>query len=309
MWLLFALGCFGAWGAADLFYKKSSSEEVKYSHIKTSITVGFIMGLVAIFTIIIEKVDYNPINLLIYLPVSSMYILSMTIGYFGLRYLELSVSSPIQNASGAVSLLIMILVLKDLPSIPEWVAIGFITIGVIMLGVLEKKKEALYELKTNKKYKIGFVAFLMPILYCVIDSIGTALDGIYLDDLSTSPLVGITEDSIETVANVSYMLTFFICSILLSIYVYIIKKQPFSLEDDKPRLLAGGFETIGQIAYAYAMSGNGLIAAPVISSYCVASVILARIFLKEKLTVKQYMMILLVFIGIAILGVLEGLDS
>ena len=37
-----------------------------------------------------------------YLPVSVLYILSMTLGYVGLRYIELSISSPICNSSGAL---------------------------------------------------------------------------------------------------------------------------------------------------------------------------------------------------------------
>ena len=40
--------------------------------------------------------------------------------------------------------------------------------------------------------------------------------------------------------------------------------------------------------YVYAMSGNAIIAAPIVSSVCVVSIILARIFLKEKMTLKQY---------------------
>ncbi len=115
MWFVFALITFAAWGTADLFYKKGVAEGERYSHLKTSVMVGFVMGLVAFGTILVKGIEYDPVNLLIYLPVSLMYILSMTVGYFGLRYLELSVSSPIQNASGAVSCLIMMAVLRELP--------------------------------------------------------------------------------------------------------------------------------------------------------------------------------------------------
>lgn len=309
MWFLFALASFAAWGGADLFYKKGAVEGERFSHLKTSMVVGFVMGLTAIGMLVFGDVSYNPINLLIYLPVSLMYILSMTVGYFGLRYLELSISSPIQNASGAVSCLIMILVLKQLPSTLETIAIVLITCGVVMLGVLEKKKEAAYTAQYGKKYKIGFVAFLMPILYCIIDSLGTALDGIYLDDISTTPLKGVTEDTIESVANISYMLIFLFIGIILAIYIYVIKKEPVFIKGQKNRVIAGGLETVGQFTYVYAISGNGLVAAPMIASYCVASVVLARIFLKEKLSIKQYLMVGLVFAGILLLGILEGLDA
>ena len=45
--------------------------------------------------------------------------------------------------------------------------------------------------------------------------------------------------------------------------------------------------------------------APIISSYCVASVLWSRIFLKEKLSAKHYGCILLVVFGIVILGILD----
>ncbi len=52
MWLLFALISFFAWGAADLFYKKGSAENEKYSHLKVSIVVGVVMGATAIVTLL-----------------------------------------------------------------------------------------------------------------------------------------------------------------------------------------------------------------------------------------------------------------
>ncbi len=307
MWFIFALITFLAWGTADLFYKKGADETERYSHLKTSIMVGIVMGIVAFGTIIIGKIDYDPINLLIYLPVSAMYILSMTVGYFGLRYLEVSVSSPIQNASGAVSCLIMMMVLRELPSLLEGISIVLITVGVVMLGVFERQKEAAYLSEHNKKYKIGFVAFMMPIAYCIIDSLGSALDGIYLDDFTTTPLRNVTEANFEDVANISYMLTFLIVAVVLAIFVYGIKKEPIKLKGQGSRGIAAIFETAGQFTYVYALSGNGMVAAPFIASYCVASVVLARIFLKEKLSAKQYAMVSLVFAGILLLGIVEGL--
>ena len=102
MWFTFALITMLAWGAADLFYKKGAVEHDKYSHLKTTMIVGLVMGLHAAFMLLFGDMNYDFSNILIYLPVSIMYILSMTVGYFGLKYLELSVSSPIQNSSGAV---------------------------------------------------------------------------------------------------------------------------------------------------------------------------------------------------------------
>ncbi len=310
MWFVFALMTFAAWGTADLFYKKGSVETERYSHLKTTVVVGLVMGLTAVGMILFKGIDYHPINLLIYLPCSVMYISSMTLGYFGLRYLELSVSSPIQNASGAVSCLLIMFFTRSLPSVAEGVAIVLISFGVIALGVLEKKKETQFSLEHNKKYKIGFVAFLMPILYCFLDALGTVLDDVYiLESFETTPLKNVTAENYEDVANISYMLTFFGVALVLAFYIYVIKKEPLRLKKQGNRLAASGLETVGQLTYVYAIAGNGMVAAPIIASYCVISVLLARIFLKEKLSKLQYLMVAFVFAGILLLGILEGLEG
>ncbi|MGN1047938.1 MAG: EamA family transporter [Eubacteriales bacterium] len=306
-WFFFALLTMLAWGAADLFYKKGADEEDRYSHLKTSVMVGVVMGIHALFMLIKSGFDYDFMNLVIYLPVSLMYILSMTIGYFGLRYLELSISSPIQNTSGALVCIMCLVFLGQRMDVISAVAVVVICVGVFLLGLLEKKKEDEYEAENNKKYKIGFVAFLMPILYCVFDSLGTFFDAYYLDDIESTPLRGVTEANFEDTANISYELTFLIVAILLFVYVRVIKKQKFGLLAQRDRACAAVLETAGQAAYVYAMSGKGVIAAPMIAAYSIVSIVLSRIFLKEKLSGKQYAVVAAIMVGIVLLGVAEGL--
>ena len=53
------------------------------------------------------------------------------------------------------------------------------------------------------------------------------------------------------------------------------------------------------------MSGNATVSCTVIGSYCILSLLLSRIFLKEKLSWKEYVAIFLVIIGIVILSFLD----
>ncbi len=308
-WFIFALCTTLAWGAADLFYKKGADESDKYSHLKTTMMVGLVMGLYATYMVTFGGVEFDPINLLIYLPVSAMYIISMAVGYFGLRYLDLSISSPIQNASGVVASLLFFIFLGETIDLPTGIAIIIICVGVFMLGLFEKQSEDAIENPEDKKYKIGFVAFMMPIIYCVIDSLGTFFDGYYLDDIDSTPLVNVTEANFEDVANVAYMYTFFIVAVVIAIYLYVIKREKFELPKQKDKIVAASFETLGQITYVYAISGEAIVVAPMISSYCIVSLILSRIFLKEKLTWKQYLMVGLVCAGILMLGIIDGING
>lgn len=263
------------------------------------------MGIHAFLMLIFTDMNYSLINILIYLPVSLMYILSMTIGYFGLRYLELSISSPIQNSSGAVACLLCLIFLSQNLDPLSSVAVILICVGIFMLGVIEKSKQKEYEKLNQKKYKIGFVAFLIPIIYCVIDALGTFFDAFYLDSIENTPLKNVTESTLENVANTSYELTFFICSILIFIFLKFIKKQKIVIREQKDRIGAAIFETIGQFTYVYALSGNAVITVPIIAAYSIVSIILSRIFLKEKLNIKQYIIIGIVMIGIILLGVMD----
>ncbi len=308
MWFVFALLTMLAWGTADLFYKKGANDGERFSHLKTSMMVGLVMGVHAIGTLIFSDIGYDFRNLIVYFPVSAMYILSMTVGYFGLRYLDLSISSPIQNSSGiVVTVLCFIFLDQTIEGIPTWVAMALICGGVLALGFLEKHDEDVRVSEGDRKYRIGFVAFFMPIFYCIIDALGTFFDAYYLDDFSSTPLVGVTEDTFEDVANISYELTFFIVAIVLFVFVRFIKKEKIVPREQGARLGAAVFETAGQFVYVRAMSGNGIIAAPMIAAYSIVSIILSRIFLKEKLPIKQYIAVGAIMLGIIILGVLEGL--
>lgn len=307
MWLIFALLTTLLWGLADLFYKKGADETQRYSHLRISIFVGLVMGCHAIYTLIFNVPEYDFRNILVYAPVSLMYILSMIFGYFGLRYLELSISSPIQNSSGAVSCILCLIFLGETLDLPTSVAVILISLGVLLLGIFEKQKVDIYEKTENKKYKIGFVAFFMPILYCIIDSLGTFFDAYYLDDINATPLLGVTPENFENVANISYELTFLLVALVLIVYVFGIKKAKLSpAKLSLTRTTAAIFETAGQFFYVYAMSGNGAVAAPLIGSYCMVSVLLSAVFLKEKLPLKQYMAIAVTFAGILILSIIEG---
>ena len=302
MWLFFALATTFIWGLAELFYKKGARPDEKFAHLKICVCVGFIMGIHAVFTLITGDIGYDPKNLINYLPVSLCYIISMAFSFFGMRFIEESISDPIENTSGAICSLLAVVVLGETIAAGSAIAIVVIVIGILGIGFLDNTGDTDRKKKLGKKMAI--IAFAMPFCYAIIDAIGSLLD-IYFLDIETSPLSNITEATIEDVANTSYELTFFICAVVLLIFMKI-KGVKFELPKQRDKILAGVCETAGQFTYVYAMSGDGAIAAPIISSVCVVSLILSRIVLKEKLTKLQYFFLFLVIAGILALAVIEG---
>ena len=132
-------------------------------------------------------------------------------------------------------------------------------------------------------------------IYCLLDALGTFADSIVLETLD--------EDS----ANVAYELTFLAMGLACAFYVLVIKKQKLIPRQEAPKYTGAVFETAGQFFYIYALADSAHVAfsAPIISSYCVASVLWSRIFLKEKLSWKHYMAIAVTVAGIVILGILD----
>ena len=306
-WLFFSIATALLWGTAELFYKKGAKPDEKYSHLKISVWVGVVMGAHAIYTLLTQDINYNPVNILIYLPVSLFYIFSMTFSYFGMRFLEESISDPIENTAGVICVLLFAIFMGDEFSALTWIAVGVITVGVVGVSYMENKGE------TPRKKKLGkvlaIVAFCMPFVYALLDALGTFLDDAFflVEDIANAPFVDVTEETIEAVANTSYELTFALFALCLFIFMKAKKVKFGPVPQHKDKILAAVFETAGQFTYVYALGGVDAVAAPILSSVCVVSLLLSRIFLKEKLSWKTYAFIAVVIVGILLLAVAEEL--
>ena len=257
MWFWLAIIALLCWSGSDLFSKIGCRDgRDKYNPLKMVIAVGVVMGLHAAYEIFVGGAVVTWHVIWTYLPVSLLYIGSMTLGYVGLRYIELSISSPICNSSGAL-----------------------VAVLCLITGTLDES------ITGSMRYLvIGAVA-----LVCI------GADSLVLRTLD--------EDS----ANCAYELTFLAAAVICFIYVVVIKKDKLVFKAEAPKYAGALFETAGQFAYIYALADEAHVAlsAPIISAYCAASVLWSRIFLKEKLSWKHYVMIALVVIGIVMIGIFD----
>lgn len=293
-WFLLSLIAILFWSGSDLFSKMGSRPDDKYSHWKMVMAVGTVMGIHALF-LIATGTPFSPTDIITYLPASALYILSMILGYVGLRYIELSVSSPVCNSSGAVAALLCFFFLGETMSGLQLFGVVLVCTGVFALSVIEKRKDdalrASEGLTPDVKHSRSIIAIAFPLLYCLIDGLGTFADALLLDTVIA-----------EEQANIAYELTFLLMAVFAFIYVVLVKKQPLKISREKPKVVAALCETAGQFAYVFAIGANPIVAAPMISSYCVASLLWSRLILKEKLTKSQYLVIAVAAVGIVILG-------
>lgn len=303
-WFWFAIIALLCWSGSDMFSKigcRDASDQ--YSHLKMTTAVGVIMGIHAIVEIASGVVISWEI-IWTYLPVSLLYIVSMALGYVGLRYIELSVSSPICNSSGALVAIASIVFMgaaKEMVPL-QFVGVGLAALGVIGLGFVEANEDealrAARQEASNYKYAKSWLALALPVAYCILDAAGTFADSIVLESLG---------EGMEDSANVAYELTFLVTGIICFIYTVVIKKQKLIAKMEAPKYIGAAFETAGQLAYIYAIADTEHVAmsAPIISAYCAASVLWSRIFLKEKLSWKHYLAITTAVAGIVIMGVFD----
>ena len=301
MWFWLSLIALLCWSGSDLFSKIGCrDEDDRLSHLKMVMAVGVVMGLHAAFEIFVGGTEISFSIILTYLPVSLLYIGSMTLGYLGLRYIELSVSSPICNSSGALVAVMTLVFLGGEDYSPLAIfAVILVCVGAIGLGVVDATEDpelrAARQAEGNRKYAKSFLALALPVAYCLLDAAGTFADNRVLETLD------------EGSANVAYELTFFFAAVVCFVYVVLIRRDRLIPKKEAPKYLGAVCETAGQFAYIYAIADTEHLAmsAPIISSYCAASVLWSRLFLKEKLSWKHYAMIALVVVGIAIMGVFD----
>ncbi len=325
LWFWMSVAALLSWSGSDLFSKMGTKERDKNSHWKVVFAVGLIMGIHFFITLIggaiidntvgidgVNKIvaslfytDFKLIDFVRYLPIAALYILAMVLGYIGLRYIELSISSPICNSSGALAFLLCLifgLVSTEDITVMTVVGISMITVGIVALGFVEQRedeevKQARQE-KANRKYTKSILAFLLPISYLIIDALGTVGDEFLFSDAFIEK-TGI--EMSDYAANSAFELTFFILAVFAFIWLKFVKKDNV-FKGNKHLMYGGLCETVGQVFYMAVMFSDFSVGMVIISAYCAISVLWSRIFLKEKLSWKHYVCIVLVIAGIVILG-------
>ena len=99
---------------------------------------------------------------------------------------------------------------------------------------------------------------------------------------------------------------FVLVAICIWLYMLIVKKHiynPFQ-EEEVIRCGAAAGETIGTMAFIFASSLKPVVTGPITSLYFLVTIILARVFLKERLTKKHYLGLAFLTVGIVLYGIM-----
>ena len=313
-WLLLTLSCIILWGITDILLKKSLDYSDELSQFKTFIWIGLVMALAGAIMAICSDTLPDSIRMvsdnLYLIPLCIFYVIALFFGLLGTKNLEASVVSPLENIDGAIAAIILYFFflftdstnLTNKVGVVDIIGTVAIVVGVVFLGIQEQKlskKEACLD-ENKKKHRLGALALIFPIVYNLVDAASMVSMGITVSGETDVSIPDIDFFFFECVG-------FAVAAAFVWFYLLIAKKyiyNPFK-KTELSRLGAGIGDSLGTMAFTFAVGINPILTAPITSSYCLVTIILARIFLKERLTRKQYLSLVLLILGIALLSVSE----
>ena len=318
-WFILTLACIILWGVTDILYKASFNKNDPLSYYKSFVWVGLVMALAGFVMsnwsdTLLDSVKMLKDDVLYLIPLCLVYAIAWLFGLIGNKHLGASVVSTIENIEGALVTIIIyyyfLLTGYIHPSckigVIDVVATVVIIIGIVLIG---REEQALMRQEINlsedkKKHRLGALALFFPIIYTLIDAFSIAeISGVGGNS-------GIVTQGAETsIPAIDFFIFecvgFAVVAVFVWLYMLIVKKyiyNPFQ-EEELIRCGAATGETAGTMAFIFAAAINPVLTAPIASLYCLVTIVLARIFLKERLTKKQYLSLGFMVIGIALLGI------
>ena len=317
-WLLLTLSCIILWGITDILLKKSLDYSDSLSQYKTFVWIGIVMAPAGVIMAICSDTLLDSIMMvkdnLYLIPLCVFYAIALFFGLLGAKHLDASVVSPLENIDGAMAAIILYFFflftgrshITDKIGLVQLVGTVAIVVGVVLLGIQEQSlsKQETHLSENKKRHRLGALALIFPIVYNLVDAVSMVAVGITVSEETEVAIPDIDFFIFES-------LGFVVVAICVWFYMLIIKKykyNPFKKEE-LVRCGAATGETFGTMAFTFAVGISPILTAPIASSYCFVTIVLARIFLKERLTRKQYLSLALLVVGIALLGVSEIINA
>lgn len=312
MWLVFALIAMLAWGLEEVLIKVNAEKDDLYFSVKIAVCMTpFVIVVLIISTVLSESglplysLLCSNVTVLLALVV---YVAVMVVSYIGARYMEMSVFTPVSNASSGFAVVI-ILVYASLTGnyadvsvyITPASVIGMVLAvgGVIALAIVQSRmsQRTVQIGQQEKKYRVGVLALLFPLVFCLMDAVSVTIDSVNL---------GATGESV--IGDYDYIRIYAAAYLVVSVVSWLVilagTKKPYN--PFKPFKAsgygAGLLEVIATTSYLLALGKNAVLSVPVASAYCIVTLIASRIILKEMLKLPQYVCIASVVIGVMLVS-------
>lgn len=282
--VIFALAAMVLWGFEELFLKKAISG----MRSMTTLLINTAVGVAVVFLFVALFVDGFS---LLSLPDFCLVLIAAVTSFFGYYFMykaleaqELSLIAALDESWILISVLISIVFFAELPSLLQASVIVVVIFGAFLISVdfssigkLTLISGAGYELAS-----IIFTGITVPLEKVVVGQVGEANAIIYIAVL-VLPMIFIARlVTAERFVKPSW---------------------------DLARIAAwsGVFDGIAFALYLLALNKLSVaVVAPIIASSLIVSLVLARVFLHERMTAKEIAGACMIFAGVVILSVKYG---
>jgi drug/metabolite transporter (DMT)-like permease len=267
-----------AWGFQGFLLKFATTK----TNTMTTMTVSYIVGVLGVLPLVWSKLPQIAILDLRFALLTLVAVGANTLAAFGYyRAIEVgnvAIVVPIVSCSGAVTL---VLSLFSGESLSIW---QILVILMIILGIIFSSRQPAQQ----QKQRTG-------VFYALLATLGYGL-GLWIIG---SQLRSYLEGDILSWILISMQL-------LLVGGFQVFRRIPFPVQGLGIVSLAGVVGVVGYVALTIALGNqqNGLVAI-VGSLYGLVSVILARIFLREKLSSQQWVGVWLALVGVVLIAVVQ----
>ncbi len=311
IWICCTVMAIVLWSTTSLLYKAGIyRENEKFVCLKYTVSVGVVFFIIALgyfltrhesFSIWESAIRYWPVTIF-----GFVYAVINTISFNGYIYNEAAVESPVEGISGGTSTILLMMVYLMLGRVDSFwtlmVPLRTAGILIIMTSVLvlsnirnkEEKRRAKNQMDASKsswKWR-GLGTLIFPVLFSVADGMETVVTGICLD--TTYGYAMPERDSI-IIVGFEYAFVAFGCWF----YINLMEKEiynPFKRENRK-RILGALTDNVGIVFYSYAMAIDSISTDPILAVYPVVTMLGSYIFLKEKISIRQYICLAGIILG------------
>lgn len=288
MWLYWCLLSTVVGGFTSIAMKKCSNNDEKRMAIMGLFSYHLITILVSLAIKPELMFKLNFVDMIKMLPGLIM----QSLGYFcalaSIRYGKVAITSPIRKCNVVVIFLLGIIVLKE-----EWtilqVIVSIILVVLSIMLAIKKDGSEMIDKKLQRKsimYAYGYVLF---------NGVSKIFNKVYVTEF---------DDPLYVVFNFAF-------STIIGILMYCIITRKWEYIDFRKMNSKGYFllqsllDSSSSIFSRFAMlDGNISIISVISTSSVVVTVLASRIILKEKITLKKYLIILGIFICVVMLSIL-----
>ncbi|HCC08236.1 MAG TPA: hypothetical protein DEP72_08795 [Clostridiales bacterium] len=288
MWFVLAISAAIIWGFSELFFKKSTQTENNILLFFWQYVLQGILYILVYFVLGEGLLKNFRLELLfIILPIAFAFWASMFIYIKAISNSKLSIVSPIMSSSYILAVILGIAFLNEKVTYLQTISIILILISMVLLircKNIDKDSEV-----SNKKYVYGII---LGLIYFIVVGISSFAEKAYLNFY------------VEPTEYIFYY--GILCLIMTTIMFFTIKnvKKDFMFRLPNIDTWKGIiYCNMAGVIYIYTLSMNNIsLVEPIVSSYVVVTEILAAFILKERVSLKQRIYIILIILGVIMIS-------